>query len=328
MPGVIKAKPSPSWVNFVLFGLTVVSVLMAGALYSFNYQGPAPENPIDLISILLQTLPSGIPFAISLLAILLAHEFGHYLAGRFHNTHVTLPYFIPLPLSPLGTMGAFIQVKEIPKNRSAMLDIGIAGPLAGLAVAIPVIFLGLSLSQVERLPIVVGSDQSLTLEGNSLLYLGLKYITKGELLPAPMNYGETPVWLYWIRYFLTSTPLPLGGKDVMMHPIAWAGWAGLLVTAINLIPAGQLDGGHILFVILGKNATRILPMIIVVLAVLGYFWSGWWLWALLIFFLGRSHMEPLDLISPLDSRRKVLAGLAIIVFILVFIPVPLVQIGG
>jgi membrane-associated protease RseP (regulator of RpoE activity) len=327
MQGVIKAKPSPVWVNFLLFGLTVITVLMAGAYYSFNYDGPPPQSFLDLMRILLQTIPNGIPFAVSLLAILLAHEFGHYLAGRFNNTHVTLPYFIPFP-TLLGTMGAFIQVKEIPKNRRVMLDIGIAGPLAGLVVAIPVLLIGLSLSPVDRLPTIVGPDQMLSLEGNSLLYLGLKYIVKGELLPAPLSYGSTPEWIYWIRYFLTSTPLPLGGHDVIMHPVAWAGWAGLLVTALNLIPAGQLDGGHILFVLLGHKARRLVPGIILILAVLGLFWSGWWLWALIIFFLGRAHMEPLDLITPLDSRRKFLAGLAIVVFFLVFIPVPFVQYTG
>lgn len=328
MQGVIQAKPSRSWVNLLLFGLTVITVLMAGAYYSFDYSGPPPENLLDLFRILLSTLPNGISFAVSLLSILLAHEFGHYIAGRLHNVHVTLPYFIPLPLSPLGTMGAFIQVRDIPRNRRVMLDIGIAGPLSGLIVAIPILILGLSLSPVDQLPRVVPENQTITLEGNSLLYLGLKYIVKGELLPAPPSYGGTPEWLYWIRYILTSTPLPLGGRDVLMHPIAWAGWAGLLVTAINLIPAGQLDGGHILFVIFGKNSTRLVPAIILALAVLGIFWSGWWLWALIIFFLGRSHMEPLDLITPLDTRRKFLAGLAVIVFILVFIPVPMVSYSG
>lgn len=326
--GVIKPKPSAAWVNILLFGLTVITVLMAGAIYSFDYAGPMPDSLIGQIRILLTMLPSGLSFAVSLLAILLAHEFGHYLAGRFHKTHVTLPYFIPLPFSLLGTMGAFIQVKEIPKNRRIMLDIGIAGPLAGLVVAIPVILIGLSLSSVDRLPLFIPENQGLTLEGNSLLYLGLKYLVKGELLPAPNSYGGLHPVLYWIRYIFTGSPLPLGGKDVIMHPMAWAGWAGLLVTALNLIPAGQLDGGHILYVLLGRKAKRLVPWIIIGLAALGFFWSGWWLWAMLIFFLGRVNMEPLDQITPLDSRRKIMALFAVLVFILVFIPVPLVQLSG
>jgi membrane-associated protease RseP (regulator of RpoE activity) len=328
MPGVTQPKPSAAWVNLLLFAVTVLTVVMAGGLYSLSYDGPAPTDLVGYLRIILASLPNGIPFAISLLAILLAHEFGHYLAGRFHKTAVTLPYFIPFPFSPLGTMGAFIQVKEIPKNRRIMLDIGIAGPLAGLIVAIPVLILGLSLSQVDTLPTFILPNQSLTLEGNSLLYLGLKYLVKGELLPAPSSYGNMPAWLYWLRYFFTASPLPLGGRDVLMHPIAWAGWAGLLVTAINLIPAGQLDGGHILYVLLGRDAARFVPIIILALVVLGLFWSGWWLWALLIFWLGRNHMEPLDQITPLDGRRKILAAIAVIIFFLVFIPVPLVQLMG
>jgi membrane-associated protease RseP (regulator of RpoE activity) len=328
MQGVIDPKPSKAWVNLLLFGLTVITVLMAGSLYSFDYAGPPPQNYFDLIGILLRNISNGIPFAVSLLAILLAHEFGHYLAGRYHKTHVTLPYFIPMPIGILGTMWAFIQVKEIPKNRRVMLDIGIAGPLAGLVIAIPILILGLSLSQVDNLPIVIGENQGLNLEGNSLLYLGVKYLVKGELLPSPPSYEGIPAWMYWIRYYFTSTPLPLGGRDVIMHPIAWAGWVGLLVTAINLIPAGQLDGGHILFVMVGGKSVRLVPIIIALLVILGFFWSGWWLWALIIFFLGRSHMEPLDLITPLDQRRRMFAALAIIIFVLVFTPVPFIQVSG
>ncbi len=167
------------------------------------------------------------------------------------DTHVTLPYFLPFPLSPFGTLGAFIQLKEPPRNKRILMDIGIAGPLAGLVVAIPVLLLGLSLSKVE--PINLAPGQGFTLEGNSLLYLFAKFLVFGRLLPAPSSYGNLPPVLYWIRYFFTSQPLPLGGMDVMIHPIAWAGWAGLLVTAINLIPAGQLDGGHLMYVLLGKT---------------------------------------------------------------------------
>ena len=328
MRGVIQPKPSASWVNILLFALTIVTVLLAGAIYSFDYTDPLPDSLFGQIGILLRQLPNGISFAVSLLAILLAHEFGHYLAGRFHKTHVTLPYFIPFPFSPFGTMGAFIQIKEIPKNRRIMLDIGIAGPLAGLLVAIPILFLGLSLSQVDKLPFLVQANQTITLEGNSLLYLGMKYLVKGQLLPTPMNYGDMNPVFYWIRYIFTGSPIPLGGSDVMMHPIAWAGWAGLLVTSLNLIPAGQLDGGHILYVLLGNKAKQFVPIIIAGLIILGFFWSGWWLWAVLIFFLGRTHMEPLDQITPLDPRRKFLAIFAVILFFVVFIPVPLVQFTG
>jgi membrane-associated protease RseP (regulator of RpoE activity) len=327
--GVIRPQPSRTWVNLVLFLLTVISVFVAGTYYSLGGIEVSPEvNSFrSLFPYLLQSAGGGLAFTASLLAILLAHEFGHYLAGRYHNTHVTLPYFIPFPFSLFGTMGAFIQLKEPPKNRRILLDIGIAGPLAGLVVAIPVLILGLSLSQVGPIPTHLAAGQGLQIEGNSLLYLFSKFVVFGKLLPQPGSYGNLPPLLYWIRYFFTGQPLPLGGVDVMLHPVAWAGWAGLLVTALNLIPAGQLDGGHVLYVLLGKNATALLPVILGGLVLLGLVWPGWWVWAALIFLLGRLHAEPLDQITPLDTSRRAVAVLGLIVFILVFTPVPLLAVG-
>lgn len=311
---IVKPKPTKTWPNIVFFILTVASVAFTGALFTAsNY----PTN----ITGWLKFLAAGMPFAIALMAILVCHEFGHYLAGRFHKTAVTLPFFIPFPFSYFGTMGAFIQLKEPPKNRRILLDIGLAGPLAGLLIAIPVLLLGLYLSPVERMPIVLPAGQ--IFEGNSILYLLLKFIVKGQLLPQPFTFaGLNPIF-YWIRYFFTGGPLPAGGLDVTLHPIAWAGWAGLLVTSLNLIPAGQLDGGHIIYVLLGKYTNRLLPIILGALVLLGFVWSGWWLWAALIFLLGRYHAEPLDQITQLDPKRQAMALVGIIVFILVFMPVPL-----
>ena len=325
MKGIIKPKDSKTWVNILLFVLTVVSVILAGALNA--YQGPETSDPTELAYNLLLSLWRGLPFAISLMAILLAHEFGHYLAARHHKTKVSLPYFIPFPLSMFGTMGAFINIKELPRNRRHMLDIGLTGPLAGLVVCIPLLLLGIALSPVEPLPTSVPAQQSFMLEGNSALYLMAKFVIKGELLPQPAVPPAQPV-LYWLRYIFTGSPLPWGGRDVMMHPIAWAGWAGLLVTALNLIPAGQLDGGHVMYTLMGKKAARFAPFIIVALFLLGFAWSGWWLWAFLILILGRVFMEPLDLITPLDPQRKLLAIVGVVMFFLVFTPVPLVQVFG
>lgn len=320
LAGTIQPRPANVIWNLVMFGLTVLSVLFAGALSA--YEGPVTSDAGQLLRNVLANLHKGIPFAVSLLAILLAHEFGHYLAGRRHHSAVSLPYFIPFPFNGFGTMGAFIQMKEPPKNRRVLLDISIAGPLAGLAVAIPVVVLGLSLSEVSRVPVLIPPGQ--VFEGNSLLYLLLKWIVKGELLPQPASYGGLPPLLYWVRYFFTGLPIPAGGRDVMLHPVAWAGWAGLLVTALNLIPAGQLDGGHLIYVLLGKRAPRLLPFVLGALVLLGMVWTGWWLWAGLIFLLGRAYAEPLDTITPLDPKRKALAALGLVVFVLVFIPVPLV----
>ena len=312
--GVIQPKPTKIWGNVLFFILTVLSVMFTGAV---SYSGEIPTNPSDWFSFML----NGLPFAVALMTILVCHEFGHYLAGKYHKTVVTLPFFIPFPLSLFGTMGAFIQLKEPPKNRRILLDIGIAGPLAGLIVAIPILLLGLYLSPVERIPFQLPMGQ--IFEGNSILYLLLKYIATGQLLPQPFNYATLDPILYWFRYFFTGSPLPAGGLDVTLHPIAWAGWAGLLVTALNLIPAGQLDGGHIMYVLMGKRTSSLLPFILGALVLLGFAWSGWWFWAALIFFLGRFHAEPLDQITPLDQKRKVLAIVGIVVFFLVFMPVPL-----
>ncbi len=319
--GVIKPKPSNPRINLLLFLITVISVMLAGVIYS--YSPPATDSQFEMILDLFRNLKTGIPFAISLLAILLAHEFGHYLAARYHKTHVTLPYFLPFPLSPLGTMGAFIQIKEPPKNKRILLDIGLAGPLAGMVVALPVLFLGLYLSEVGRLPAHLLPNQFLSLEGNSILYLVMKYIVKGSWLPMPTSFqGLSPI-MYWIRYFFTGSPIPYGGTDLIMHPIAWAGWAGLLVTALNLIPAGQLDGGHVMYVLLGKRAVKLVPWIIGALLLMGLVWAGWWFWAFLIFLLGRIYLEPLDQITPLDPRRRAIAIFGILLFLLVFMPVPL-----
>jgi membrane-associated protease RseP (regulator of RpoE activity) len=320
--GVIEPKPSNPWVNLVLFVITIFSVLLAGTLY--GYQGPVSEDSLVMLRYILGSIWTGWPFALSLLAILLAHEFGHYLAARYHRSAVTLPYFIPFPLSYFGTMGAFIQLKEPPKNKKILLDIGAAGPYAGLVVAIPVLFLGLVTSNLNVLPANLQTGQGF--EGNSIFYLLAKYAVFGEMLPRPESYlGISPV-LYWLRYFFTGSPLPHGGLDVTLNQVAWAGWAGLLVTALNLIPAGQLDGGHLLYVLIGSKAKKVLPLILIALVVLGFFWPSWWLWVFILLLLGRFHAEPLDQITPLDPRRKFAAAFGLVVFVLLFMPVPLLTI--
>ena len=323
IPRLAQPKPSNPRVNLLLFILTLLSVLASGALYGM--QEPLPADWLEAAWVLVK---SGLPFAITMIVVLGAHEFGHYLAGRFHGVHVTLPYFIPMPLSPFGTMGAFINMKEPPKNRRQLLDIGLAGPIAGVVFAIPALLIGLSHSTLNPLP-AAPQATGFSLEGNSILYLALKYIVYGKLLPAPLNYGGLSPALFWLRYFFTGQPIPYGGMDVMVGPVAFAAWAGILVTGLNLIPAGQLDGGHLLYVLFGRETSRrIFPFLLAGMIALGFFWSGWWLWALLLFFLiGRSHAEPLDQITPLDTRRKVFGVVGLVLFFLTFTPVPLLLIS-
>lgn len=317
-----EQKNGPVWVNILLFALTVLSVMFTGAQFSDS----GITDPFQLsFAGFLKFLWQGWPFTVGLLSILVAHEFGHYLVGRAHGEKVTLPYFIPFPFSAFGTMGAFINMKEVPRNRKHLLDIGMAGPLIGFVVAVVVLFIGLSLSSLGPIETDLPEGYVHFIEGNSLLYLGAKYLTFGKLLPQPVSYGDVTPFFYWVRYFFTGHPVPLGGLDVNIHPVAWAGWAGLFVTAMNLIPAGQLDGGHILYVLFGRKVAQwVYPFIIGTLITLGFFWNGWWLWGALIFFFGRRYAEPLDQITQVDRKRKWLGVLALIVFFLTFIPVPLV----
>jgi hypothetical protein len=330
VPGTIDPEPSNPMVNAVMFILTVISVVISGALIAnVNFYGSESSfTPPQGLAGWLSLLAGGVPFAFAMLAILLAHEFGHYLAGRYHKTAVTLPYFIPFPGTILGTMGAFIRMKEPPKNKRVLLDIGVAGPLAGFAVALPILLIGLSMSQLTTLPASQAVAQGITLEGNSILYLAAKYVTTGHLLPMPVSFGDQTSLAYWVRYFFVARPIPFGGLDVLVHPLAWAGWAGMLVTALNLIPAGQLDGGHLLYVLFGRGVRRVWMIIVAVLLGMGFLWVGWWVWALLIFFLGRNNAQPLDEITELDGRRRALAILGLVIFFLTFTPIPLTTLTG
>lgn len=320
LQGTIQPQASNAWINLGLFILTLLSMLFAGAQYGL--EGPIENSLSGIARALLGNLDNGILFAASLLGILTAHEFGHYFAARFHKTAVTLPYFLPFP-SLFGTLGAFIRLKEPPRDRRALLDIGLAGPLAGLVVALPVLLIGIALSEVGRLPLNSQAAAGTVLEGNSVIYLAAKFLIKGELLPSPLRFEDLPPFLYWIRYFFVGVPMPYGARDILLHPMAWAGWAGLLVTSLNLIPAGQLDGGHTIYVLIGRAASRLWPLIVFTLVLLGFVWQGWYIWAAMIFMMGRRYATPRDDITPLDSRRKMLAIFGLVVFILVFTPIPL-----
>lgn len=323
---VSRSLPTPKtgnpWINVLLFFVTLITVLYAGSMHSVTsvelLRGIDPSSGIKSIWLILKLLWTGWPFALSLLGILLAHEMGHYFAARRHGASVTLPYFIPLPGGFLGTMGAVIQMRAPIRNKRVLLDVGVSGPLAGIAVAIPVVVIGLHLSELG--PIAFRGFQ---LEGNSIMYLAAKYLVFGELLPRPLDYGPMPAFVHWIVFFFTGNPAPAGGIDVFIHPVALAGWAGMLVTGLNLIPVGQLDGGHVLYVLFGESAKLVRPFVMVLLVALGFVWSGWWIWAMLLYVFGRRHPELLDEITELDDYRRSVAFVALILFFLLIVPVPL-----
>jgi membrane-associated protease RseP (regulator of RpoE activity) len=225
-------------------------------------------------------------------------------------------------------------MRGIPKNKRVLFDVGVAGPLAGLVLAIPVLFLGLSLSNLGPIGHAAPGTFGF-LEGNSLFYLFSKYVVFGKLLPEPVSLGGLSPAMYWLRFFLTGHPIPFNGIDVQLHNVALAGWAGLLVTALNLLPVGTLDGGHVAYGLFGEKARRIFPVAIGALLALsflpslltlslGAFNFSWLLWVFILFWLGNVRTQPLDDITPLDGKRRALGFFMLLVFVLLFTPIPMV----
>jgi len=309
-PGIISPKASNPWINLALALVTILSVLFSGAVLSCEC---IPTSLGDWLS--------GLPMMLTMMGILLFHEFGHYFAARFHKVAVTLPYFIPLPvISPVGTLGAFIQLRSPFKTKRQLFDIGVAGPLGGLILAIPLTFWGVATSPVQGIARNGGS----VLEGNSIFYLMVKYLAHGQLLPSFERYADLPLWREFLLVLAGVIPSG-GGADIFINPIAFAAWFGLFVTAMNLLPVGQLDGGHVIYSILGEKA-RYLGIGLVGLMVLAgiFWWSGWLLWAVLVFFvIGPGHPPPLNDLVDLNPGRKILAYVMIILFLIMFMPNPL-----
>jgi len=251
-----------------------------------------------------EELTRGFPFSFALIFILLSHEFGHYISSRIHRIDATLPYFIPAPTF-IGTFGAFIKMRSPVLDRKALLDVGAAGPITGFIVALPFLIIGLMLSEVKTM--ATAPEGGLFI-GSSLL---LSFLTR-------IIFGNLP-----------------DTQQIFLHPVAFAGWIGLLVTSLNLLPVGQLDGGHIAYAVFGEKQEKISRFTFVALIALGSYkwigqlfnlqipgWEGWIIWALLLQFMGLKHPRPINHWIELDRKRKVIGWIALAIFVITFTPVP------
>lgn len=277
------------WVNGILLAVTLITTIVAGALLWASYVG---NNDLWRPE---NYLWGGLFFALPLMAILGTHELSHYLAAKKCGVAASLPFFIP-SIPPLGTFGAFISMRDPLPDRRSLVIIGSAGPIGGLLVTIPISFLGLWLTSL------------------------------GE--PGSGMVGDAGAVAITIQplYALLSLLVPLP-ENVTLHPTAFAAWVGFLVTAINLLPAGQLDGGHVARGLLGEKAKYLSYATVGLLLVLGLFYTGWLIFAMLILFLGLRHPAPLNDVSKLTRRTKVLGVVTLAILLVTFSPIPLVQIA-
>ncbi|HMD32857.1 MAG TPA: site-2 protease family protein [Candidatus Acidoferrales bacterium] len=300
MEGYGRATPRSRLSLFIavaLFLLTVVSTLAVGAQFAQDYaQGVAPFTddfaPWRSFSAL-HVLLSGIPFSFTLMGILLAHELGHFFACRYYGIAASYPYFIPFP-TIFGTMGAFIRIRSPILNRKALFDVGISGPVVGFVFALPALVLAILYSKV-----VPGANADAYYSfGMPLLMKGLTHVLRPGVDPGA----------------------------VLLDPIGRAAWVGLLCTGLNLLPIGQLDGGHILFSLSSEHHRRISFLAVLLLLPMAfYFWGGWYVWAALALLFGFRHPVLLDRWEPIDGKRRIWALVALLIFVLCFMPAPIAK---
>lgn len=298
------------WLHLLLFLATLFTATLAGALLEdgdplgLRMVGPAAlaiPVPTRLTAV---GMAPGLWFSLPMVCILGAHELGHWALARRHGMDVSPPFFIPVPpfLSLIGTLGAFIRLRSPLLNRAVLLDVGVAGPLAGFALAVPATMIGLAMSRF-----VPGAEAA--------AHVGIH--VEGGLL----KLGESLVFMA-----LRALSPVAGPGFVDLHPMALAGWMGFLFTALNLIPAGQLDGGHVVYAI-SPRAHRVVGLsTLAALLLAGTMWSGVWLaWAVLILLIGRGRVAHPPVFDPgfrLDRTRRAVAWACIVLFVITFVPVP------
>jgi membrane-associated protease RseP (regulator of RpoE activity) len=284
------------WLHLLLFVLTVTSTTWIGAYYYFaGFVSEFSTRQVTLSGSAL--LLRGLWYSGTVLAILGSHEFGHYFACRYYDVDASLPYFLPFPLPPSGTLGAVIRIREPIPSKRILFDIGVAGPIAGFALAVPALAFGMAMSHVVRMPPANGGG---------------------------LEFGE-PLLFQLVSKLFLGTPPP--GYVVNTHPMAFGAWFGLLATSLNLFPIGQLDGGHISYAVLGRKSSYVTLGMLVVTVGLVFFSVSWLVTTVLLIgmlmMFGRHHPRTFDEHVPLDHRRKLIALFAVIMFVLCFTPAPL-----
>lgn len=284
----LSRKPVRPWLHWLLFGLTLITTTWAGARQQGVDLAQEPGR-----------FTAGLPYSIGLLLILGVHELGHFFMARRHGMDVTPPYFVPVPFG-LGTFGAFIQMRSPPANRKALFDVAVAGPLAGFVIAVPALLFGLRFSSITA-----GSEGALShgflhgaTVGSSILFTVLSKLSLGNAA----QYGAL----------------------VQLSPLAFAGWLGLFITALNLLPVGQLDGGHITRAMFGSRIGQTISSVAMwSLFLLALFvWPGLMMWVIIVFLIAGQGAPPLNDVTPLDAGRMVVGYLAMLILILILAPMP------
>ena len=299
-PYLIQPAPLRWGVAISLYVATIITTLMTGVLMSDVVDTASLDGATgtEVFRFIFENLWHGWPYTLAIMTILTAHELGHFFAARYHKVPASLPFFIPMPLPGIGTMGAVIFQRGPTRNIRAQFDVGAAGPLAGLVFAVPILIYGLYTSEVGPLP---EDMTNVVMEGNSVVYASLKFLIFGEFLPT-------------------------ASRDVSLNMVAWAGWVGLLITALNLIPVSPLDGGRVLQVIQGEEFMRAIYWpILIGLVAMGIILEAdvWLVWAIMLYMFGNRYETPLDTVTPLDNYRKYLAWFTFALFLLLFVPAPL-----
>lgn len=301
------------WLHALLLALTLASTVLAGALLS-------GRQPIDFaflplvdgwglplpVSVHWSAFVSGLPFGLVLVAILAVHESGHYVAARYHRINVTPPFFIPFPpyVSIIGTLGAFIRLRSPVMNRRGLLDVGVAGPLMSFVASLPALGWGLLHSRILEPPVTAPGPYLVRFMGEQI-WIGGSVVFSGLAR--------------------VVTGFSGGGVILELHPVAFAGWIGLFVTALNLLPISQLDGGHILYALFGHRQRPLAWLFFLLLVPLGLLWIGWWVWAALVFLVGRGRLRHPPVFNEeagLGPRRIAVGLLALLIFAVCFVPVP------